>query len=66
VTIRRLAELVRDAVETDLEIVHTDERDGDIEQSVADISRIQRDLGYVPTVDLNDGLAALAEASETK
>ena len=61
VTIRRLAELIRDAVDSDSEIVHTDPRDGDIEHSCADIGRARDQLGFEPTVELADGLAELVD-----
>jgi UDP-glucose 4-epimerase len=57
VTIRRLAEHVRDAADSSSDIVHTDAREGDIDESVADISRAERELGYDPTVGLAEGLA---------
>jgi UDP-glucose 4-epimerase len=59
VTIRELAELVREAVGSDSEIVHTDPREGDIEHSRADIQRSRRQLGFDPTVELSDGLCTL-------
>jgi UDP-glucose 4-epimerase len=37
--------------------VHTEPRPGDIRHSLADVSASQRDLGYVPTVDFESGLA---------
>lgn len=62
VTIRELAERVRDLVGTDAEIVHEDPRPGDIQRSRADVSKATRLLGYEPTVDLADGLADLIDA----
>jgi UDP-N-acetylglucosamine 4-epimerase len=35
-----------------------DFRPGDVRHSLADISKAQRELGYVPTHTVNDGLAA--------
>jgi len=55
-SIRRLAELVDDSVDTDAEITHIDAREGDIRHSVADITRARERLGYEPTVTLSDGL----------
>ncbi len=60
VTIERLAELVRDAVDGDAPIVHTDARDGDIRHSRADLSRARDRLGYEPRIDLAEGLRTLA------
>jgi len=56
-TIRRVAELVRDTVAPDAEVVHGDPREGDIRESVADIGTARERLGYEPTVSLEDGLA---------
>ncbi len=57
VTIEELAHTVRSVVGADVPIVHTDPRPGDIERSRADISRARGELGYEPTVDLEEGLA---------
>ena len=59
VTIRELAETIRDVVGSDSEIVHRDPRPGDIDQSQADISKIETQLGYKPTMSLTDGLSTL-------
>jgi UDP-glucose 4-epimerase len=61
VTIRRLAELVADGVDDPVEIVHTDPRPGDVRHSCADIEKASSQLGYDPTVSLDDGLASLDE-----
>jgi UDP-glucose 4-epimerase len=63
VTVRRLAELIRDAVGSDAEIVHRDPRPGDIERSRADVSRARRELGFEPQVGLAQGLSTLVEAT---
>jgi UDP-glucose 4-epimerase len=59
VTIRRLGELIRDAVDSDSEIVHTDPREGDIDNSQADITRARRRLGFEPEIGLKTRLEAL-------
>ena len=41
---------------TSLTAKHSAERAGDVKYSLADISRTQRDLGYVPTVAFEEGL----------
>lgn len=56
VTIRRLAELVCDAVGVDSDIVHAEERPGDIRHSLADVTKARSKLGFEPTVDLEHGL----------
>jgi UDP-glucose 4-epimerase len=55
-TIRHVAEVIRDAVDPDAGITHTDPREGDIRHSGADISKATDRLGYEPTVALDDGL----------
>jgi UDP-glucose 4-epimerase len=62
VTIRRLAELLRDAVDSDSEIVHTDPREGDIQHSCADISKARDELGYEPAFELEEGLRTLIDS----
>lgn len=64
VSIRELADLVCDVTGTDGEVRHTDQREGDIERSRADISKIRNRLDYRPTVRLRDGLAALIANAE--
>jgi UDP-glucose 4-epimerase len=59
VSIRELAETVRDAAETDVPIEHGPAREGDVPASRADISKARERLGYEPRVDLADGLAGL-------
>jgi UDP-glucose 4-epimerase len=56
ISIRDLAELIRELADIDVPITHVDPRPGDIQQSEADISRAAAQLGYAPTVDLADGL----------
>jgi len=62
ITIRELAEVVRNAAGPACDVVHTDPRPGDIERSRADITRARRVLDYEPTVSLDEGIRALAGA----
>ena len=59
VTIRELAELVRAAVGSDSEIVHTDPRAGDVDRSRADVSKARDRLGFSPTTDVEEGIRSL-------
>ncbi|WP_435154484.1 NAD-dependent epimerase/dehydratase family protein [Haladaptatus sp. DFWS20] len=61
VTIRELAETVRNVTGSDSDIVHTDPRVGDIDHSRADVTRAQEALGYEPTVSLSSGLGSLID-----
>jgi UDP-glucose 4-epimerase len=51
-TIGRLLEVEPDPV-------HTEQRAGDVRDSHADLTAAGADLGYVPTVSLEDGLRRL-------
>ncbi len=63
VTIRDLAERIRERVGSDSEIVHTTARDGDIRHSRADISRARDRLEYDVTVGLDAGLDTAVPAA---
>ncbi|RBI61651.1 UDP-glucose 4-epimerase [halophilic archaeon] len=63
VTVRELAETVRDVAGSDSDIVHTDPRPGDIDHSEADVSKARERLGYEPTVSLRDGLESLLDGN---
>lgn len=70
VSVLELAETIRSVAGSDAEIVHRDPRPNDIERSRADISKIEAELGYEPTMSLSDGLRTLfrvkAESDETR
>ncbi|WP_254547475.1 NAD-dependent epimerase/dehydratase family protein [Halomarina pelagica] len=61
VSILDLARLVADLTDGESDVTHVDPRPGDIEASRADISKARRELGYEPSVGLQDGLAALID-----
>lgn len=65
ISIEDLARAVREAADSDSEIVHTEPRKGDIERSRADIGKARSMLGYEPTTALEDGLATLVDGSST-
>ena len=58
ITIRELAETIRDVTDSDAEIVHVDSRPGDIDHSEADVSKARDVLGFEPTYDVEAGLGA--------
>jgi UDP-glucose 4-epimerase len=66
VTIRHLAEMIREVTGSDAEIVHCDPRPGDIRHSEADVARAREGLGFEPTVSLRDGLADLVERTDAE
>lgn len=59
ISIRELAAMIQKHVDTDSDIVHKTPRPGDIEYSEADISKATSQLGYTPTVTVEDGLSEL-------
>lgn len=59
VSIRDLAELIRELSGSRSEIVHVDARPGDIQASRADISKARASLSFEPTVSLREGLGGL-------
>ncbi|WP_137291699.1 NAD-dependent epimerase/dehydratase family protein [Natronorubrum halophilum] len=61
VTVRELAELIVDVTDSESEIVHTDERVGDIRHSRADLDAARTDLEYAPAVSLRGGLERTVE-----
>jgi UDP-glucose 4-epimerase len=56
ITIGALARTVQGLTGGDATIEHVDPRPGDIDESLADVSKARERLGYEPTVDLDDGL----------
>ena len=54
----RAGELLHTQVNAD----YRDPRPGDIRDSLADISKAKRLLGYTPTIDFNEGLARTLDA----
>jgi len=61
IDIATLAEVVRDAVDPTLDIVHTAARAGDAEHTHANISKATELIGYEPTLDIRDGVAEFIE-----
>lgn len=60
-SVLELAETIRDVAGSDSEIVHEPARPGDISESRADIHRAGEELGWEPTIGLEDGLRELVE-----
>ncbi|WP_010612703.1 NAD-dependent epimerase/dehydratase family protein [Halococcus hamelinensis] len=61
VSIATLAEHVRNAIDPEIEIVHTGPRSGDVRASCADISKAEAELGYEPTRDIETGIGSLVQ-----
>lgn len=58
-SIRELAENIQLMADQSVEIIYQDQREGDIMESEANINRAREMLGYQPTKDLREELAAL-------
>ena len=56
-----LVNLLNQVLGTSLEPVHEDERPGDVRSTLADISRAREMIGYVPEVDIKEGLRETVE-----
>lgn len=56
-TVNELFNTIRDLVGGTLEPTYREERKGDVRDSLADISKAQRLLGYTPEVGLKEGMA---------
>jgi len=55
-SIAELAETICDIAGTDSEVAYTDPLPGDIQQSVADVSKAKKEIGFDPAVSLREGL----------
>lgn len=56
ITINELARLMQNVSGLPTEIIHTEPRKGDVRHSRANISAVSSQLGFVPTVSLEEGL----------
>jgi len=65
VSIRELAELIRESADAESVITHTEGRAGDIDHSEADLDRAREHLDYEPTITLQSGIRRLLEAADT-
>lgn len=61
ITVRELADLLVDVTGVDVEPEHGPEREGDIDESRADVSKARDRLGYEPETTLRAGLTDLVE-----
>ena len=66
ISVRELAEMVREITDANVDIIHTDPREGDIDHSVADISNARTHLEFDPTVSFRDGLERTIEWWESR
>jgi nucleoside-diphosphate-sugar epimerase len=66
ISILELAKALSDIIGVSAPPVHIDPRPGDVRDSLADISKAHRLLGYQPTVSLEDGLRRTVEWYRTQ
>lgn len=62
--IRQLAEILRDTADQGTEIVHKPPREGEVKHSTAEITKAQEELGYEPSVSLQEGLTEYVDWME--
>jgi nucleoside-diphosphate-sugar epimerase len=63
ITLLELGSLIERAAARNVERVFAEPRAGDIEHSLADITRARNELGYEPKVDVETGLRDLIARS---
>jgi UDP-N-acetylglucosamine 4-epimerase len=56
ISVNVLWDTLRVAAQSDLEVVYGPERQGDVKDSLADVSKAKKLLGYVPEVGVREGL----------
>ena len=64
VSLNDLVDELNRLLETDIQAAHVEERAGDVKHSLADVSRAERELGFVAAVDFAEGLRRTIEAYE--
>lgn len=64
ITLNEIAGRLRRQIGAVVDVSYGPERTGDVKHSLADISRAREDLGYEPTVDLEEGLRRTVEYFE--
>ena len=59
ISINDLIELMGSVLDVNPKIVYEEERIGDVKRSVADITKIKKELGFEPRISLEEGLKEL-------
>lgn len=65
-TLLQLLDTIEKIVGSNVKRTHAEPRAGDIRESLADISKIRGELGYEPTVGVEEGLRRLVDSLRTK
>jgi nucleoside-diphosphate-sugar epimerase len=63
VTVLDVLEILERILDVPIEVVHEEPARGDARDTSGDTTKAARDLGYVPSVSLEEGLGAQAEAA---
>jgi UDP-glucose 4-epimerase len=61
ITINDLVKMIAQNNSCGIEVIHTEERPGDVRHSLADISLANKMIGYQPTVELENGVKKYVE-----
>lgn len=64
ISLNNLWNIINDIFDVNIEALHRENRDGDIRDSLADISKITERIGYYPTYKLKDGLLQTIERNK--
>jgi nucleoside-diphosphate-sugar epimerase len=56
ISVNKLFNIIASLVKSDLNPLHREARQGDVRDSLADISSVKKQLGYEPTIHINEGL----------
>ncbi len=59
--VNKIAELIKENIDTDLEFTHGPAKAGEQQRSCLDYSKIKKDLGWLPQTMLKQGIAATVE-----
>ncbi len=61
ISVNELVDRIRNLTESDCEVVHTQQREGDARHTWADVSNAEKELGWEPVYDLGRGLEEFIE-----
>ena len=65
-SLTQLIELIQTIADTEVEVIYGEKRKGDIEHSLADISKAKSLLDYIPKIDIEEGLKKTVEWHKSK
>ena len=61
ITINNLVKMISQNNSSGIEVIHAEERPGDVKHSLADISLANKMIGYQPTIELENGVKKYVE-----